>query len=1114
MLQLILGRSGSGKSHRIYGDIASRAAAGETGLILLVPEQFSFEAERTLLRRLGARGAAAVQVLSFTRLAQAVAKEQGGLSRRVMDEVTRSLLMSRALAETADQLTLYRRHAGRADYVGAVLAAQTECKRYAVTPPMLEKAASALPEGTLRQKLRELSLIMTAYEALAADSYLDPEDQLTRLAEQLPGSALGKGARIYLDGFKGFTSQELAVVEQLMRRSRETVAALCTDTLDPGDEYALFATVTRTAARLISMAREAGIDVAVERLTGNRRTRSPALQAVERYCFTRGEPVMEDPTDGVTLMAAPDRYGECRYLARELRRLMREEGIRARDIAVTARNPEDYRGILDAALQEAGIPFYMDQREGVETEPLPALLTGALRCVTGGFRSEQLLQIMKTGLLGFSPRSVGLLENYTYTWRLSGSRMRQEWTAHPEGLAQKPDENSVRRLAYLNLLRRRLIDPLEKLAEDLTGEITGLAFATALYAYLTRARVPRLVRFRYRQLTAAGEEAAAERLARLWDMTMELLDRFGSALRTTRMTAPRFGELLELGTSVLDMGSIPQGLDAVQVGAAHRMRFSSPRVVWILGANEGVFPAYPSGGGLLTDRDRLALQQVGVQLADTCELQGVEERLYAYFALSAPSEKLYISYLAGAGEEALPPSELVRTVEDILPGAARWEPGMPESAADAFRALGEGIGSPTPATGALERYFAGQEEYKDRLAAMGRARLAAPFAFADPRNAAAFFGRHMWLSASQVDKFYSCRFSYFCRYGLQVYPRQRADMGRLEAGILTHYVLQTVLPHYGEVGYAAVTREQVTADAKAAVEAYLEEYMGGTADKSRRFMATVGRLVRTVDTLLWRIVKELVQSRFVPVDYELDIGREGVLSDPITLPGGATVQVLGKIDRVDAYRRDDRIYLRVIDYKTGSKQFQLDQVVQGLDLQMLMYAFTLWDNGSARYGARPMPAGVLYMPIRLTALSGSREDTAAIEKERNKQLRMSGLVLDDPDIVTAMEADGAGLLIPASIKKGAVSGASVATLARFGALKQRVEQLLRQMGEALQKGDVAALPAKRGKDLLGCEHCDFRAVCGREEEDPGREIRSMKPAEVWKELEEEPDPHLDGKPDM
>jgi len=1108
LLQLILGRSGYGKTYAVTEEIVRRVTAGEDGLVLLVPEQASFETERTLLRRLGAARAGAVQVLSFTRLAQTVARECGGMSGKVMDKVTRTLLMSRALEQVQERLSLYRRHAVRADYVQAVLDVLAECKQYAVTPHRLETAAAALEEGTLRQKTEELACIMQAYEALAADSYMDPADALTRLAEQLPHSSFGKGAVLLVDGFRGFTEQEMRVMALLMRRAARTVVTLCTDTMDTRDEYALFAPVARTAARFVQTARDNGVEVAAPQyLTVNYRAQNEALRVLERGCFADDAAALEEETAAVSVTGYADRYAECRAVASEIRRLMREDAVRCRDIAVVARNMADYDGVLDVALARAEIPFFMDQREEVYTEPLMALAGAALAAVSGGFTAEQVLRVMKTGLAGFSAASVARVENYVFVWNLNGRRLREEWTANPDGLEEMTDKGRAQ-LRHLNRLRRRLLTPLEHLWENLRGEVTGQVFARAMYRYLEEAKVARSLRLQAKRLRAAGDPAAADRMETMWELLMGILDRFGTALGTTSLSASRFYELFSLALSATDRGSIPQGLDAVQIGSAERMRFTAPRVVWVLGANEGVFPAYPATGGLITDRERQALSEIGVTLSETGDRQAVDEQLYAYLAVAAPSERLYVSYIESINGEVLPPSALAAGVERCLPHRTPCVAAVPETEDEAFRVLAEQFENFTPKRTALYTYFADHPKYAARLRAMDRAVAQKPMAFSSSEAAGEFFGNTMTLSASQVETYHQCRFRYFCQYGLRVRPFRPAELGSLEFGNLAHFVMETVLPRYAAVRFEDITRAVVLEDTAAAVAMYVDTVMGGTEDKSARFVTQTKRLSRTAGALLWHVVQELRQSRFVPTEYELAVGMEdGVRATVLTLPDGATVRAIGKIDRVDVYRAGDTAYIRVVDYKTGAKNFRLDEVVEGINLQMLLYLFSLWDNAGDRFGGEAAPAGVLYLPAKLPVVAVAAGDSEEVRaRERLKVMQMNGLLLNDPEVISAMEADGQGLFIPAKLKADGTpdSRAAVATLAQFGQLKKRAEALLRDMAVTLRRGDVAAVPASSER-LDACAFCDYAAVCGHEAGGTVREIKTYDTKAVLAMLSEEAD---------
>lgn len=1119
MLQLILGRSGFGKTRWIHDQVAAWAEAPTGPVYLLVPEQFSFETERALLEQLGPVLANRVQVITFSRLAETLCPPQGGGR---MDDTVRTLLMSEALAACADRLTLYRQHTADPDYIACLLSLLTECKQSGIFPALLTETAAALPDNALKHKTEELGLILAAYEALVGQAYTDPLDDLSTLAEHLRQHPLPASTRVAVDAFHGFTGQEMAVLQCLIEQAEQVTIGLCTDTLDTAqDSGSPFAPVSRTADRLVGMARDAHIGVAAPvHLTERRRTADPALCHIEENTFGVGATPLTEPTTAVTLLSCDDIYAECEAVARLIRRQVRQEGGHYRDVSIVVRRLDDYRGVLDAALEKQGIAYYLDSRRNVMTDSLFALTMAALQAASGDWSTDMLLRVAKSGLVGLSSPSVAKLENYAYIWRVNGRRWRQEWVDHPDGLSVKFDDTSRERLQHLNRLRRRLIAPLESLSAALHAPagLDGEAFARAIYRYLLDARADRFLRMQAQRMQAAGEVNTAERLSRLWPLLMGVLDTFAQTLKGHTLPADRLVELFRLVISATDLGEIPQTLDSVQIGSADRIRFAAPRTVFVLGANEGVFPAYPTQGNLWSVADRQRLAEAGLPLTDTGDDAILQEWLYAYYALAAPSERLYVSFLRGnASGKTLLPSTMVESIRRLLPGCVSLNTADMaadvESGADMLDTAARGWRQASPLEASLKEVLATKEELQPRLQMLQRMAEEKPAGFADAAVARRFFGEDMRLSPSRVERYHQCRFAYFCQYGLRVNPRRPADLDALEFGTLAHYVMEQLLPAYTAQGFDEVHRPQIKADVSRMVEAYTAECMGGTENRPARFLHQLEQLKRLCERLMWQVVKELRQSRFVPTDFELEVGQlsdEDVPRiDPIvlTLPDGARIRVQGKVDRVDVYEQDGMAYVRIIDYKTGSKEFRLSDVVEGINLQMLIYMMSIWQNGGERYGD-VRPAGLLYLPAKLPVLKVERfhgEDD--LEKQDLKAMKMNGLLLDDPAILRAMEAEAAGVFIPASLTaKGAPGrGSSVASLAQFGQLKKRVERLLTDMAVTLRQGDIAAVPACGAVDA--CAYCDYRAVCGFEEGLPMRYIAKKDAADVWNDLAAEEGSH-------
>ena len=1145
MLQLLIGPSGSGKTHTILSRLAELAAAGRESILWLVPEQHSFASERALLTHLGPQMAARVQVLSFSRLADMVFRQVGGVAEVRLDEGTCALLMSRALEQVAAVVAdaddpmrgLRPRMATDSTYVEQLLRLWQEQRQCAVPTAQWEQAAAQLTaeegaDALLPAKIGDIYRVFAAYEGLVSATGVDETDRLTRLARRLPDSALAQGAAVFVDGFKGFTAQELAVLEGFLPRCREMTVALGTDTpgarwpgMDKADcrrEFTLFSPVTDTVEQLRRLAANHGMTWGLVRLTENHRTADGALRALAQGLYAPAPAAYAGDGSAVTVTPCADVYEECRYVTRSIRRLLREEGYRCRDITVVARNPAEYQGILDEMLAREDIPCFTDGRQDLLCEPLVVYLRCALRLAVEGWRTEEILRLVKTDLWPLSPVEIAELENYVYMWRIEGKRWEQEWTEHPGGLDREMHTPDRILLDRLNGYRRTLMKSLSALRQDLRGGVTGRQFAAAVYRWLAEQKdLPRRIAAQAAVLEELSQPVLAEHAARLWDEMMQILDRFALALGDTRLPAARLADLFTMLCRLIDLGTIPQGLDAVTVGGADRIRYDQPRAVFVLGANEGVFPAYPVGDGLLTEEERRRLKRMGLTLAEDVLTQCVEERYYVYMAVAAPRERLTVTYHTAAEGGASP---LVSAIEKIVPThtrgtATRADATDAETAAEMFSRLAEGYGTATSATAALQAVAEADPVYAPRLAALRRAAAGGVYRIEDTDKARRLFGSDMVLSASQATQFYQCRFMYFCNYGLRVRPRQTAQLERNVFGTLVHYAMEILMPVYtAPDGLIARLRDEQTAPAAEAglmatlqadvhrvIGEYIDTRMGGTAEKDGRFLYQVNLAERSACNMLWHTLKEFQQSRFDPVDFELDIhpaedtDSEGVLSIRLPITDGS-VQVRGKVDRVDLYiRADGTAYVRVVDYKTGSTRFDLCELTAGLGMQMLLYLFILCDN-SRRYledKGDLRPAGVLYHPLSDLVVERGKSDS-----DRLRRMRMSGLVLDDPAVVLAMEAEGDSHFIPAKLNKEGKPIGNVVTVDQFRILRRVVEDLMMQMGERLLAGDIAALPLKKGESVP-CRYCDYRAVCGRDPEDPVTELVKKSMDAVLAELEGE-----------
>ena len=1125
LLHLLLGRAGSGKTVRLRNLLKETPV--EQQPVLLVPEQGSFQNERAMLRLLGPKEAQRVWVFSFSRLADFAFRRFGGAAGRRLDDGGRSIFMSLALEQVKDQLDFYRKSAEDAELVRLLLAQEAELKMCGIRPSDLLEAVETPSDqplsSTLQQKARELSLILEAYDALVAQSYVDPLDDLTRLKALLEQHALFKGCVVALDSFQSFTVQEYQIIAAMLEQADEVYVSLCTDQLDdPERGMGLFSLVRHTGNTLIRMAKERGVRVAApEVLEPGKRFRAKGLFALEAGAFrtAHGAP---QPAQGVTLYEAKDLYDEAETAAAAIRHLVMENGYRYRDFAVIARTPDQYRGILDVALEHRDIPYFMDKPQAVDAEPLMRLVLSAFQVVRSGFASADVFAYLKTGLAGFSTEQISALENYTYLWNLSGRKWKEAWADHPRGFVEEWTERDREQLEALNESRSAVVEPLSRFAQRV-AEADGEEMALAVYRLLEDVQAAEHLKELAARLAADGRPELAERQLRLWDVLMAILDQSALVLKGCRLRHARYAELLRLVILANDIASIPEGLDEVTVGAADRIRAEEPKVVFLLGAAQGDFPLSPSSHCVFSDGERRELIALGLPLNDTLEGVAVQERFLAYAAMSAASERLYISF-AAAGPEGEPKraSAIVTETLSILQGVPVYTPySLPQTwtanaAQPAFALAAQQWQRNTPLSATMKQLFAERPGYAARTAAVDRAARKGAAGFQDEEKARKLFGTNMHVSATQIETFYLCRFQYFCRYGLRAKERRTAEMDALEYGSLMHYLLEHLFRETGAQELHAMGQQDLKAEIDRLLEQYMETHLGGSRNKSPRFAYLFARLSESALVIIAHIAEELCQSEFAPVDFELPVGEDGVPALSIPLPDGGRVSIDGKVDRVDLLQRDGVQYLRVVDYKTGKKEFKLSDVIYGVNMQMLIYLATLSENAEARYGGNLAPAGILYVPASRPTLSVARGTSKEkVRQEETKKLRMNGLLIDDPDVLHAMEPDGAGTYIPVTIKNGAPARRdSVVSPGEMDAILRRVKDLAASMAEELHRGRVAAVPLKGDTDA--CQWCPYFAVCGREQEDAARQMgkwdRNAALAELTRKGEHTDGTELDARP--
>lgn len=1095
MLNIITGRTGSGKT-RLIRSMAKDIAENFTDkAIIIVPEQFSFETERGMLELLGNKKINNVEILSFSRIAERLLSQYGKLDKKMADDGIRAVLMSRAIETVEDKLTVFSRYKKFPQLIDEVLDFHKEVKKCGVTCEQLSEYAHLVQKSSFASKLNELSLIFKCYDSMMSQSFSDSSDHLNMLYDLLFDVDYFNGKTVFLDAFSGFSGQEYKVIEQILRQADDVFVTFCCDTSKNNDRYELFYNANVEIKKLKLIANKINVKIAPEKvLYSKKEFKKDELNFLEENIFSSDAVEYEKDADAITIIPCRTKTEECQIVAAEIKKLVRTKNIRYRDIAVIVRNEETYKKDLASSFRKYDIDCFHDNRQPVDTQPLIVFVKCLLDILVKGFDTETVLRLLKTQLYGFTVEEIGLLEDYCLMWKVRASSWKDEWTDNPKGFGEEFDEKAEETLNLINSLRQRIVGPILSLKGKIKNSDGG-TISEELFAFLRNAHIDDNFKIFTALLKENNEIDLALEQGRIWKLLTEIFDGLYSALDGESISLERYTELFNILVASKDIGVIPNGMDEVIIGGADRIRASAPKVVFLMGVNTGVFPGESSSGVIFNDMERCELIKNGMPIISNLEYNSVSEIFIAYHAATLATDKIYFTYsMIGSDSSSLMPSEMVNEVLKLFPKCSvRKETtklDLIESRKSAFSVMaGESVaGSNLCET--LKEYFV-RNNGKDELVKISKADKK-DFVISDTDLATEFFGKNMFMSASRIEKFYKCPFSYFCEYGIKIKPRKEAEVDAALYGTVIHYALEQFLSSNAKESIRKMSQHEIKEKSDKIIDDYICDVMGGYENKNPSFMRTVNLIKETSYNVILRLVAEFCVCEFIPVDFELKISPDGQIPPyEVKLQNGGTVKIVGSVDRVDAFKTEDNTFLRVVDYKTGGKEFQLGEVFYGLNMQMLIYLFTIWENGKEYYGDNVTPAGVLYFQAKNTKIKSDKieknSDKTEVISCSAKEHAMDGIILNNLQVFEAMDKDYNGVFLPASFdeKSGSLKG-KIISLESLSRLKSVVNSSIKNMAEDLHKGYISALPVEDG-----CTWCSYKDVCKREADDPVKEMKVL-----------------------
>ena len=1082
MLRLMLSTDWIAGREAVLELVAEEVRRRRPGQILMVPELISHDTERRLCAAAGDTASRYAEVLSFPRLLRRVSEQTQFMPPECLDNGGRLTAMAAATRQLSSQLKSYAAVETRPEFLSGLLDAVDEFKRCCISPVDL-RLASGQTEGSLAQKLEELALIQESYDSVCAQSQADPRDQMNWLLEQLECCDFAENHEFYIDGVPDLTRQHTAIVRHLLQSAPRVTVCLTADCVD--SKHPAFEKAGQTAKELLLICRE--LEIPAEVVTVKQRQDN--LRAVREKLFQG----IIQPREELKSCLFPGRcdsvFDECQIAAEKVMELVRN-GYRYRDIGIVTADP-GYEGVLSLVFHRCGLPVYLSGTDDILEKTAIATVLSALDAAMEGLEQREVLRYLKSLLSPVEPEICDKLENYAILWGIRGEKWNRPFKLHPAGLGGQWDEESEALLEKLNEAREAGIAPLVRLrtalrqAEDLSGLIAGLL------AFLDETDLCGGLEELARRAEADGDNRAAQEYHQLWEILLGALEQLESVLGTTQWDPEAFSRLLRLLLSQYDVGTIPSVLDAVTVGGVSAMRCQQVKHLLVLGASEGNLPAYGGSTGVLSDAERTALRKLGVPLTGGA-MEGVAaEFAEIYGCFCAATETITIT--CPAGQSAFVYRRLCELV-----------------------GLGDGVSlNPGPGPGMTDRWEAGAYLARWREEDAARALYVHP-GYQDAQKRADhslgaisadgvrdLYGKKLTLSASQIDRQAECRLSYFLRYGLRAQERKEAAVDPAEFGTFVHDVLEHTAKEIRDLGgFHAVTEDQTLDIAHKYAEAYAEERFKDL-DSER-----VGYLFRRngleLDMVVRELWSELSQSAFEPVAFELGFGiKDGLPA--VSIPGSRMeARLLGYVDRVDAWKQGKQSYVRVVDYKTGKKDFDYCDVFNGVGLQMLLYLFALEQGGANFLGDRPVSAGVQYFPARFPYLSedGRLTEEEAMEAHR-KNARRRGLILKDEDVVRAMEPGDEITRLSCKRNKNDELVGDVADREQFRQLRGYIFRCLGRLVDEIAAGKVDPNPYTRGSSHSACAFCPYGSVCAADREEGRRNYKAMTAQRFWEEIGKE-----------
>ena len=1125
-VQMIVGKSGAGKSHFAYEKIIKESMKNpKKNYYIIVPEQYTMQVQKKVMSMHPNHGTMNIDILSFPRLAHRVFEEVNEKQKTILEDVGKSMVLRKVAEEKKDQLTIFKRSLNKAGFIEELKSLLSELYQYRVGKETLESLIQELDNGTtLRGKLMDMRVIFDGFSEYLKE-YTVAEQLLEVLASRVQDSAKLKDSVICLDGFTGFTPIQFALIERLLHQVEWLIVTI---TMDPNEmrtfgtekwkieDYELFALSKKTVDRLYEIAQNEQIEVAkpffIEGIPYRFQGKKD-LEALERYLFRYPMGSYSREVENIQLTICQNPREEATFVVRKIRQLVVSGQCRFRDIGIVIGSNEVYEQELREAMERLQVPYFMDQNRSILNNPCMESIRSVLAMIKDDFSYESVFRYLKAGMSGLLGEEIEKLENYILACGIRGYRWwTQEFVRKLRGMEE--DE-----LLELNKIREYFIEEIKEFREEMKRkDITVKEIIITLCLFMERLSYQEKLKQYEIHFERQNDLASAKTYEQIYGSICEILDKMARILGDEVMALEEFIAILDAGLSETKVGVIPPGLDQVLIGDMERSRFPDLKVMFVMGLNDGLIPKSDRAGGILNEREREILMEKQLELAPTAKQNALMESFYIYLNFTKPSKQLYLSYAkVDANGKTIHPSYLVGRLRKLLPNLIQKEGSVQENLMiftkeDSVEYLIEGLhafldGKEEPMFRELFCQFKESEEGKELLS------LLLNGAFYENEESVlskavskALYGERLSGSVTRLEQYAACAFAHFLKYGLKIKEREEHVIRSMDLGNVFHKTLELFSKALDERNdtFRTIDDEERDRLVEDCVKDAVSEYQGDLFYSSKRNQYMITRMIRISKRTIWALQEHIKRGGFEPTDYELSFQNyKHLQSAGIELQDGSSMSLQGKIDRIDTYEDAENLYVKIIDYKSGNTEFDVVDLYYGLQIQLVVYMNAALEVLENRTNKKVIPAGIFYYNMKDPLIEREEENT---EIAILKKLKMNGLANGEPEIIEQLEeeTEEGYITMPVSrLKSGSYSKASkVATTNQLLSIGRYVTERMKKMGCDMLAGNIEIAPYKLG-EKTACDYCEFQGVCGFDTK-LGSEYRQLSKAsreDLLKEME-------------